>query len=44
MAVIIMPLLPAVAAGIAFTCDRVMAAKDRMLIHATEAGRGAGGR
>ena len=34
MAVIIMPLLPAVAAGIAFTCDPRDGREDRMLIHA----------
>lgn len=34
MAVVVMPLLPAVAAGIAFTCDPVTGRMDRMLIHA----------
>lgn len=34
MAVIIMPLLPAVASGIAFTCDPVSGRDDRLVIHA----------
>ena len=34
MAVIIMPLLPAVASGIAFTCDPVSGRDDRLIIHA----------
>lgn len=34
MAVVIMPLLPAVAAGIAFTCDPVSGRRDQLLIHA----------
>ncbi|GAB1719305.1 MAG: phosphoenolpyruvate synthase [Nitrosospira sp.] len=34
MAVIIMPLLPAVASGIAFTCDPVSGRDDRIVIHA----------
>ncbi|MGH8206551.1 MAG: PEP/pyruvate-binding domain-containing protein, partial [Steroidobacteraceae bacterium] len=34
MAVVVMPLLPAVAAGIAFTCDPVSGRRDQLLIHA----------
>lgn len=34
MAVIIMPLLPAVASGIAFTCDPLSGRDDRLVIHA----------
>ncbi|SCX88061.1 PEP/pyruvate-binding domain-containing protein [Nitrosospira sp. Nsp13] len=34
MAVIIMPLLPAVASGIAFTCDPISGRDDRLVIHA----------
>jgi pyruvate,water dikinase len=34
MAVIVMPLLPAVASGIAFTCDPASGRDDRMIIHA----------
>jgi pyruvate,water dikinase len=34
MAVIVMPLLPAVASGIAFTCDPASGREDRMIIHA----------
>lgn len=34
MAVIVMPLLPAVAAGIAFTCDPVSGCDDEFVIHA----------
>ncbi len=34
MAVIVMPLLPAVAAGIAFTCDPVSGREDRIVVHA----------
>jgi pyruvate,water dikinase len=34
MAVIVMPLLPAVASGIAFTCDPASGRDDRMVIHA----------
>jgi pyruvate,water dikinase len=34
MAVIVMPLLPAMASGIAFTCDPVSGRDDRMVIHA----------
>ena len=34
MAVVVMPLLPAVASGIAFTCDPVSGREDRMLVHA----------
>ncbi|ARO88249.1 phosphoenolpyruvate-utilizing protein [Nitrosospira lacus] len=34
MAVIIMPLLPAVASGIAFTCDPISSRDDRLVIHA----------
>ncbi|QQE08752.1 pyruvate, water dikinase [Cupriavidus sp. ISTL7] len=34
MAVVVMPLLPAVAAGIAFTCDPLSGRDDQMLIHA----------
>jgi pyruvate,water dikinase len=34
MAVIVMPLLPAIASGIAFTCDPVSGRDDRMAIHA----------
>jgi pyruvate,water dikinase len=33
MAVIVMPLLPAVASGIAFTCDPASGRDDRMIIH-----------
>ncbi len=35
MAVVVMPLLPAVAAGIAFTCDPVSGREDQCVIHAT---------
>lgn len=34
MAVIVMPLLPAVASGIAFTCDPIGGREDRMVAHA----------
>ena len=34
MAVIVMPLLPAVASGIAFTCDPITGRDDRLVIHA----------
>ncbi|WP_090369317.1 PEP/pyruvate-binding domain-containing protein [Nitrosospira sp. Nl5] len=34
MAVIVMPLLPAVASGIAFTCDPISGRDDRLVIHA----------
>ena len=34
MAVIVMPLLPAQAAGIAFTCDPVSGREDRLIVHA----------
>lgn len=34
MAVLVMPLLTAVASGIAFTCDPVSGREDRMLVHA----------
>lgn len=34
MAVVIMPLLPAIASGIAFTCDPLSGRLDRMVIHA----------
>lgn len=34
MAVVVMPLLPAVASGIAFTCDPCSGREDRMIIHA----------
>lgn len=34
MAVIVMPLLPAVASGIAFTCDPASGRDDRMVVHA----------
>lgn len=34
MAVVVMPLLPAVAAGIAFTCDPVSGRDDQLVIHA----------
>jgi len=34
MAVVVMPLLPAVASGIAFTCDPVSGREDRMVVHA----------
>jgi pyruvate,water dikinase len=34
MAVVIMPLLPAVASGIAFTCDPITGRDDQLLIHA----------
>ncbi|MDN5935494.1 MAG: phosphoenolpyruvate-utilizing protein, partial [Nitrosospira sp.] len=34
MAVIIMPLLPAIASGIAFTCDPISGRDDRLVIHA----------
>ncbi len=34
MAVVVMPLLPAVAAGIAFTCDPLSGRDDQLLIHA----------
>jgi rifampicin phosphotransferase len=34
IAVIVMPLLPAIASGIAFTCDPVSGRDDRMVIHA----------
>lgn len=34
MAVVIMPLLPAQAAGIAFTCDPVSGREDRIVVHA----------
>lgn len=34
MAVVVMPLLPAQAAGIAFTCDPLSGREDRLLIHA----------
>lgn len=34
MAVVVMPLLPAVASGIAFTCDPLSGRLDRMVIHA----------
>jgi pyruvate,water dikinase len=34
MAVIIMPLLPAIASGIAFTCDPITGRDDRLVIHA----------
>ncbi|WP_254772771.1 PEP/pyruvate-binding domain-containing protein [Nitrosospira multiformis] len=34
MAVIVMPLLPAIASGIAFTCDPITGRDDRLVIHA----------
>lgn len=34
MAVVVMPLLPAVASGIAFTCDPASGREDRMIVHA----------
>ena len=34
MAVLIMPLVPAVASGIAFTCDPMSGREDRLVIHA----------
>ena len=34
MAVVVMPLLPAVASGIAFTCDPVSGREDRIVVHA----------
>lgn len=34
IAVVVMPLLPAVAAGVAFTCDPVTGREDQMVIHA----------
>ena len=34
MAVMVMPLLPAVASGIAFTCDPVSGREDRIIVHA----------
>ncbi len=35
MAVVVMPLLPAVAAGVAFTCDPICGRADQCVIHAT---------
>jgi phosphoenolpyruvate synthase/pyruvate phosphate dikinase len=34
MAVVVMPLLPAVASGIAFTCDPLSGREDRIIVHA----------
>ena len=34
MAVVVMPLLPAVASGIAFTCDPISGREDRIVVHA----------
>lgn len=34
MAVIVMPMLPAVASGVAFTCDPVVGREDQVIIHA----------